>query len=85
VLVLALLTGVLAVGIPAAYSIVAPALGFETQPRLGLILLLPAGGLLLLAGVFGVRRRNWWRVLVGTLLTGSLLFLLAWGYVSTGA
>lgn len=85
VLILALLTGVLAVGIPAAYSIVAPALGFETHPRAGLILLLPAGGVLLLAGVFGVRRRNWWRVLVGTLFTAGLLALLAWGYVASGA
>jgi hypothetical protein len=83
-LILTLLTGALAVVIPAAYSIVEPALGFATEPRTGLLLLLPAGGVLLLTGIFGVRRRNWWRVLFGTLLVGGLLAAVVWGYVSTG-
>jgi len=83
-LVLAVLSGVVAIAVPAAYSILESGLAVRTRPAVGLHVLGAAGPALLLAGVFGVRLRNWWRVFLGALAVGGGLVLLAWAWVAAG-
>lgn len=71
-LILATLVGAAAVTITAVYAIVQPTLqGVATEP--GMTLLLVGGALLFLAGTFGVRLGNWWRVLGGAAAIGAVL------------
>jgi hypothetical protein len=79
-LILATLAGAAAMAIPAAHEIFREALAGVTAER-GLSLLLAGGALLFLAGTFGVRLRNWWRVFGGALLVGALLVGGVLGYV----
>ncbi len=79
-LILATLVGVAAVTVPAVNTIVRPALKGVT-PEPGIAVLLAGGVLLFLAGTFGVRLANWWRVLGGALLIGALLVGGIVGYV----
>jgi hypothetical protein len=78
-LILAMLTGAAAVGIASVYGIVAGVVDRETDGAIGLTILLVGGFALFLAGAFGVRLRNWWRVFGGTLVVGAALAFL--GYV----
>jgi hypothetical protein len=55
-----------------------------TSPGPGFAILLGAGAMLALAGIFGVTAKNWWRAYAGTLLTGTALVVLAWGYLEWG-
>ena len=80
-LVVAVLNGTLAVSMPATYEIIREGIGVPTTPGDGLTLTGLAGALLFLAGVFGVRLRNWWRVILGAVLLGGGLALAAWQYV----
>jgi hypothetical protein len=85
VLILSMLLGVAAVGIPAAYyRVLEGVIGQETDPAVGLTALSALGGVLLLVGAFGVKVENWWRVFAGALATGGALGVLAWFYVAWG-
>lgn len=83
-LILAVLDGALAIAVLGTYGIVRGGGGIPTRLAGGLDLLGVGGGVLFLAGVFGVRLTNWWRVFGGAVLVGGSLALLAWGYVSGG-
>ena len=52
---------------------------------MGLRILGVAGPLLLMAGVFGVRLKNWWRVFTGALIVGGTLALIAWAWLERGS
>jgi hypothetical protein len=84
VLILSMLLGVVAVGIPALYRIGEGVVGQETDPAIGLTALSLLGGVLLLVGAFGVKAENWWRVFAGALATGGALGVLGWVYVTSG-
>jgi hypothetical protein len=84
VLVLAMWVGAIAVAFPATYRFAEPAMDAETDPAPGLSVLLVAGFALFLAGVFGVKAENWWRVFLGFFLTGLLAALLGWAYLRWG-
>jgi hypothetical protein len=84
-LILAILLGSLAVSMAAAYRVVEGAIDQETDEAGGLGLLFAAGALLVLAGAFGVRARNWWRVYGGSLATAAAAGALIFGYVMYGA
>ncbi|MFV1960063.1 MAG: hypothetical protein ACC662_11700, partial [Planctomycetota bacterium] len=62
-----------------AYAKVQGVIGEETGAAEGLTLLLAGGAVLFLAGVFGVKARNWWRVFAGAIIVGSIV---AWGLLS---
>lgn len=83
-LVLAVLSGAVAIAVPAAYSILESGLDVQTRPAVGLRVLGVAGPALLLVGVFGVRLRNWWRVFLGALAVGGGLAILGWAWIEGG-
>jgi hypothetical protein len=83
-LILAMLTGSAAIGTSAVYGIVRGAITPETHPAPTFSLLLAGWGVLFLSGAFGVRVRNWWRVLGGTVVTGAALAGLGWAYLRWG-
>jgi hypothetical protein len=84
-LVLAVLGGAVAIAVPAAHSIVESGLEVRSESAVGLHLLGVAGPVLLLAGVFGVRLKNWWRVFTGAVIVGGGLALLAWAWLERGS
>lgn len=77
-LILAVLTGAASIATVAVHRIVSTAFPEQTSRGTGLVLLLGGGALLFLAGTFGVKARNWWRVLGGAILVGAGL---GWGLV----
>jgi hypothetical protein len=83
-LILAMLTGAAAIATAGVYGIVRGAITPETHPAPTFSLVLGGGAVLFLAGAFGVRVRNWWRVLGGTLVVGSALAGLAWSWIQWG-
>ncbi|MHC5012145.1 MAG: hypothetical protein ACYTG6_14560 [Planctomycetota bacterium] len=84
-LILATLAGAAAVVTAGLYGIVEGAIERETNPGVGLSVLLAAGAALFLVGPFGIRLRNWWRVIGGAIAAGGALAILAWSYVRWGA
>ncbi len=84
VLVLAMWVGVIAVSFPAAYRIAEGAIDLDTDPAPGLSVLLVSGFALFLAGVFGVKAENWWRVFLGFLVVGVLVGALGYAYIRWG-
>lgn len=84
-LVLAVLSGATAIAVPAAYSILEKGLDVRSEAAVGLHILGIAGPLLLLAGVFGVRLKNWWRVFMGAVIVGGGLALIAWAWLDRGS
>ncbi len=84
-LVLAVLSGAVAIAVPAAYSILEKGLHVRATADVGLHILGVAGPLLLLAGVFGVRLKNWWRVFMGALVVGGGLALVVWAWFERGS
>jgi hypothetical protein len=85
VLVLAMWVGAVAVAFPAGYRRIAEGvLDAETDPTTGLSVLLVGGFALFLAGVFGVKAENWWRVFLGFLVVGALAGSLGYAYLQWG-
>ena len=80
-----MLSGAVAIAVPAAYSILEKGLRVETKPAIGLHVLGMAGPALFLVGVFGVRLRYWWRVFLGAILVGGGLALVAWAWFERGS
>jgi hypothetical protein len=84
ILILAMLLGLVAVAIPAAYKFGEGIVGRVTDAAVGARALSALGGVLLLVGSFGVRAENWWRVFAGAAATGGALGLVGWAYVRWG-
>ena len=84
-LVLAVLSGVGAIAVPAAYSILERGLDVQSKAAVGLHILGVAGPLLLLAGVFGVRLKNCRRVFMGAVIVGGGLALVVWAWLERGS
>lgn len=83
-LVLAVLGGAVAIAVPAAYSILEKGLDVRSESAVGLHVLGVAGPVLLLAGVFGVRLKNWWRVFLGAVLVSGTIALVVWAWLLRG-
>lgn len=90
-LILSVLTGALAVGVAGwldfTHHLVVGTLGDAAagvRLGLGIWLLLGGGAALLLAGLFGVTVKNWFRVYAGSAATGACLALIAWQYLAKG-
>jgi hypothetical protein len=80
-LVLAMLTGLAAVLLPAAFEVVRGALPAGLERREGLTLWLVAGAGLFLAGSFGAPARTWWAPLLVALLLAAVLGAVATAWV----
>jgi hypothetical protein len=84
VLILCVVLGGIAVGLSALYGIVQGAVDAETEGAWGLQALRACGAVLLLAGAFGVKAVNWWRVYGGALLTLAAIGIVSWQFVTKG-
>ncbi len=74
-LITAMLVGAAAVLTTGAYDIISAELGQELDSAVGLTVLLLGGAVLFLAGSFGVKARNWWKVFGGTIVIAGILYL----------
>lgn len=74
-LITAMLVGAAAVLTTGVYDIISGELGQELDSAVGLTVLLLGGAVLFLAGSFGVKARNWWKVFGGTIVIAGILYL----------
>ncbi len=80
-LILSTLVGAAAIATAALYDVTRGILEAETTRGGGMSLLLAGGALLFLAGTFGVKAVNWWRVLGGSIAVGTFVVIGILSYV----